>query len=46
MQKAYKDTDLNISREDFEEPMGYDPLEFGCDSENNGGDPFDFFNGG
>ena len=46
MQKAYKDTDLNISREDFEEPIGYDPLEFGCDDENNGGDPFDFFNGG
>jgi penicillin-binding protein 1A len=42
MQKAYKDTDLKISREDFEEPIGYDPLEFSCEGENNGGAPFDF----
>lgn len=36
MQKAYKDTDLNLSREDFEAPIGFDESEFNCDNEANG----------
>ena len=34
MQEVYKDKELNISTEDFEEPIGYNPEEFGCDGEN------------
>jgi penicillin-binding protein 1A len=40
MQSVYKDKDLKISTEDFEEPIGYDPTRFEC--ENNGGDAEDF----
>ncbi|MFT6921174.1 MAG: penicillin-binding protein 1A [Crocinitomicaceae bacterium] len=42
MQKAYKDTDLKISREDFEEPIGFDASEFNCDNEENGGSFLNF----
>ncbi|MCR9171435.1 MAG: transglycosylase domain-containing protein [bacterium] len=40
MQSVYKDKDLKISTEDFEEPIGYDPTRFEC--ENDGGDVPDF----
>jgi penicillin-binding protein 1A len=35
MQQVYKDKKLKISKEDFEEPIGYDPEEFNCDTEDN-----------
>jgi penicillin-binding protein 1A len=35
MQKVYADKSLDISTADFEEPIGYDPEEFGCDGEEN-----------
>lgn len=45
MQNVYKDRTLNISQEDFEIPIGYDPTLFRCDEENNEGpevNPFGF----
>jgi len=39
MQKIYKDKNIKISHEDFEEPVGYDPEEFSCDGETNGDGP-------
>lgn len=37
MQKAYADKKVNLSQEDFLEPIGYDPLRFSCDGDSNGG---------
>lgn len=31
MQKAYANKKLNLSTDDFPEPIGYDPTKFGCD---------------
>lgn len=31
MQKAYANRKLNLSTDDFPEPIGYDPTKFGCD---------------
>lgn len=31
MQKAYANKKLNLSTEDFPEPVGYDPTQFSCD---------------
>lgn len=45
MQNVYKDRTLNISQEDFEIPIGYDPTLFRCDEENSEGpevNPFGF----
>jgi penicillin-binding protein 1A len=33
MQKAYKDKTLNLSKEDFEVPIGYDPEQYNCDDD-------------
>lgn len=38
MQKVYADPTLRISKEDFEEPIGYDPELFSCDDDREGGD--------
>ena len=35
MQKVYKDKKIKISREDFEEPIGYDPTIFECGDDDN-----------
>ncbi|GAB5416916.1 MAG: transglycosylase domain-containing protein [Crocinitomicaceae bacterium] len=40
MQQVYKDKNIKISTEEFEEPIGYDPTQFEC--ENGGGDDPDF----
>ncbi|NRA12829.1 MAG: penicillin-binding protein, partial [Crocinitomicaceae bacterium] len=42
MQKVYKDPDIHISKEDFEEPIGYSTEEFSCDGDDNGGDGINF----
>ena len=34
--------DKNISKEDFEEPIGYSTEEFSCDGDDNGGDGINF----
>ena len=33
MQKAYRDKTLNLSKEDFEVPIGYDPEQYNCDDD-------------
>ena len=42
MQKVYKDKNIKISQDDFEEPIGYDPTLYECEADDTGGD----FNGG
>lgn len=35
MKKAYESMDVKLSKEDFPEPMGYDPLQFNCSDSTN-----------
>ena len=39
MQKVYKDKKLNITKEDFEMPIGYDPAMYSCEGDNDGNIP-------
>lgn len=42
MQKVYKDSELKISKEDFEVPVGYDPEMYSCDGDQKQGENINF----